>query len=117
MSILKLSLTSIPISSQGHGEYSELCTEKEFFTACGASENLACHVYRRGSPHCDILDMHLRALSAKHVECRFVKMDAEKAPFLTGKCEWVHHHIIKQLVQSQARLLADGYYLKLSITA
>lgn len=29
--------------------------------------------------------MHLKLLAKKHVETRFVKLDVERAPFLTGK--------------------------------
>lgn len=71
--------------ANGHGEYSELDGEKEFFTACNKSENVVCHFYRGGAERCRILDMHLKALAAKHVETRFVKLDAERAPFLTAR--------------------------------
>ncbi|XP_045526799.1 thioredoxin domain-containing protein 9 [Pieris brassicae] len=71
--------------ANGHGEYTEIDGEKEFFTVCNKSENLVCHFYRHDSPRCRIFDMHLKILAKKHVETRFVKMDAEKAPFLTGR--------------------------------
>ncbi|CAG4970211.1 unnamed protein product [Colias eurytheme] len=71
--------------SNGHGEYTEIDGEKEFFTVCNKSENVVCHFYRNDSERCRIVDMHLKVLAKKHVECRFVKMDAERAPFLTGR--------------------------------
>ncbi|TVU42170.1 hypothetical protein EJB05_08562, partial [Eragrostis curvula] len=67
----------------GHGEYSEV-PEKEFFAAAKASERLVCHFYRDNWP-CKVLDKHLLILAKQHVETRFIKVHAEKAPFLTEK--------------------------------
>lgn len=51
---------------------------------CNKSENVVCHFYRNDTPRCRIVDMHLKILAKKHIETRFVKLDAERAPFLTG---------------------------------
>lgn len=67
----------------GHGEYTEV-PEKEFFSIAKASERLVCHFYRDNWP-CKVVDKHLSALAKQHVETRFVKVHAEKAPFLTEK--------------------------------
>ncbi|OWR43559.1 thioredoxin domain-containing protein 9 [Danaus plexippus] len=69
----------------GHGEYTEIDNEKEFFGVCNKSENVVCHFYRNDTPRCRIVDMHLKILAKKHIETRFVKLDAERAPFLTGR--------------------------------
>ncbi|XP_047542800.1 thioredoxin domain-containing protein 9 [Vanessa atalanta] len=69
----------------GHGEYTEIDNEKEFFTVCNKSDNVVCHFYRNDTPRCRIVDMHLKLLAKKHIETRFVKLDAERAPFLTGR--------------------------------
>uniref|UniRef100_A0A0D9X5V5 Thioredoxin domain-containing protein n=1 Tax=Leersia perrieri TaxID=77586 RepID=A0A0D9X5V5_9ORYZ len=69
--------------SMGHGEYADL-PEKEFFAAAKASERLVCHFYRDNWP-CKVIDKHLSILAKQHVETRFVKVHAEKAPFLTEK--------------------------------
>ncbi|CAH0404205.1 unnamed protein product [Chilo suppressalis] len=69
---------------RGHGEYTEIDGEKEFFAICNKSTNVVCHFYRNDSPRCKIVDMHLKILCKKHVEARFVKLDAERAPFLTA---------------------------------
>ncbi|KAG2582801.1 thioredoxin domain-containing protein 9 homolog isoform X2 [Panicum virgatum] len=69
--------------AQGHGEYAEV-PEKEFFAAAKASERLVCHFYRDNWP-CKVLDKHLSILAKQHVETRFIKVHAEKAPFLTEK--------------------------------
>ncbi|KAJ0184415.1 hypothetical protein K1T71_000838 [Dendrolimus kikuchii] len=71
--------------ANGHGEYTEIDGEKEFFTICNKSANVVCHFYKNDTPRCKIVDMHLRLLAKKHVETRFVKLDVERAPFLTGR--------------------------------
>ncbi|KAL4702292.1 hypothetical protein ACJJTC_019706 [Scirpophaga incertulas] len=71
--------------ANGHGEYTEIDGEKEFFTVCNKSTNVVCHFYRNDTPRCRIVDMHLQTLAKKHVETRFVKLDVERAPFLTGR--------------------------------
>lgn len=49
------------------------------------------------SRRCQIVDKHLERLAPKHLECRFLKVDAEKALFLSERmeiivlptvCEW-----------------------------
>merc|ERR1719473_1629026 len=69
----------------GHGRYMELSDQKEFFDACKASKQLVIHFYRPSTIRCQIVDRHLEALSAKHLETRFLKINAEKCPFLIEK--------------------------------
>lgn len=71
--------------NNGHGEYSELADEKEFFEVSKKSANIVCHFYRDSTPRCRIVDMHLKTLAAKHVEAKFCKVNAEKCPFLTQR--------------------------------
>uniref|UniRef100_A0A2A4JT03 Thioredoxin domain-containing protein 9 n=1 Tax=Heliothis virescens TaxID=7102 RepID=A0A2A4JT03_HELVI len=71
--------------ANGHGDYTEIDGEKEFFTVCNKSENVVCHFYKNDTPRCKIVDMHLKILAKRHVETRFVKLDVERAPFLTGR--------------------------------
>ncbi|MCL7046355.1 hypothetical protein MKW94_004193 [Papaver nudicaule] len=70
--------------SLGHGEYSEIQSEKDFFTVVKASERVVCHFYRENWP-CKVIDKHLTILAKKHIETRFVKINAEKSPFLAEK--------------------------------
>ncbi|KAF3325815.1 thioredoxin domain-containing protein 9 [Carex littledalei] len=69
--------------SLGHGEYSEI-GEKEFFAAVKASERVVCHFYRQNWP-CQVMDKHMAILAKQHMETRFIKVHAEKSPFLTEK--------------------------------
>ncbi|CAL0300358.1 unnamed protein product [Lupinus luteus] len=70
--------------SLGHGEYTEIHSEKEFFSVVKASERVVCHFYRENWP-CKVMDKHLSILAKQHVETRFVKINAEKSPFLAEK--------------------------------
>lgn len=69
----------------GHGRYEEISDEKAFFEASKKSKNLVCHFYRESTFRCKIVDKHLEILAAKHVETRFIKIDAEKCKFLIEK--------------------------------
>lgn len=71
--------------ANGHGVYSELADEKEFFEVSKKSPNIVCHFYRDSTERCRIVDMHLKILAAKHVEAKFCKVNAEKSPFLTQR--------------------------------
>ncbi|GER36886.1 thioredoxin superfamily protein [Striga asiatica] len=68
----------------GHGEYSEIPNEKEFFSVVKASERVVCHFYRENWP-CKVVDKHLSILAKQHIETRFVKINAEKSPYLSEK--------------------------------
>ncbi|KAM7360084.1 thioredoxin domain-containing protein 9 [Cochliomyia hominivorax] len=69
----------------GHGTYSELADEKEFFEVSKKSPNIVCHFYRDSTERCRIVDMHLKILAGKHIEAKFCKVNAEKSPFLTQR--------------------------------
>ncbi|KAF6717048.1 Thioredoxin domain-containing protein 9 [Oryzias melastigma] len=71
--------------SKGHGEYREIPSEKDFFSEVKESKNVVCHFYRSSTFRCKILDKHLAILAKKHVETKFIKLNAEKAPFLTER--------------------------------
>ncbi|KAI3803742.1 hypothetical protein L1987_31904 [Smallanthus sonchifolius] len=74
--------------SLGHGEYSEIFSEKDFFTIVKASDRVVCHFYRENWP-CKVVDKHLGILAKQHIETRFIKIQAEKSPFLAEKLKIV----------------------------
>ena len=43
------------------------------------------HFYRPSTRRCEIMDKHLTLLARKHIETRFIRIDAEKSPFVTEK--------------------------------
>ncbi|KAF0026620.1 hypothetical protein F2P81_021357 [Scophthalmus maximus] len=71
--------------SKGHGEYREISSEKDFFSEVKDTKNVVCHFYRSSTFRCKILDKHLTTLAKKHVETKFIKLNVEKAPFLTER--------------------------------
>lgn len=71
--------------SLGHGEYSEIPDEKEFFEVSKQSKNIVCLFYKDDSPRSKIVDFHLKILAKNHVEARFCKLNVERCPFLTER--------------------------------
>jgi hypothetical protein len=69
---------------KGHGEYTEIAEEKDFFEMAKKSSNFVCHFYRDDFFRCKVIDKHLNILARKHMETKFCKINAEKCPFLTG---------------------------------
>lgn len=70
--------------SLGHSEYTEIPSEKDFFSVVKASDRVVCHFYRDNWP-CKVMDKHMGILAKQHIETRFVKINAEKSPFLAEK--------------------------------
>ncbi|XP_066928883.1 uncharacterized protein [Clytia hemisphaerica] len=69
----------------GHGKYEELKDEKEFFEEQKKSERFVCHFYRESTFRCKIIDKHLDIVARKHIETRFVKIDAERSMWLAQR--------------------------------
>ncbi|KAL6345412.1 hypothetical protein AAG906_015895 [Vitis piasezkii] len=58
------------LKKQGHGEYREV-TEADFLGEVTGSEK--------------IMDKHLKSLAPRHMDTKFIKLDAENAPFFVAK--------------------------------
>ncbi|KAL9248162.1 hypothetical protein vseg_021517 [Gypsophila vaccaria] len=69
---------------KGHGEYREV-SEGDFLGEVTSSELVICHFYHREFYRCKIMDKHLKSLAPKHVDTKFIKVDAENAPFFVSK--------------------------------
>merc|ERR1712224_304687 len=69
---------------QGHGEYREIAEEEFLKEVCG-SQWCVVHFYHREFFRCKIVDKHLRILAQKHLSCKWLTLDAEKAPFFVTK--------------------------------
>ncbi|KAF3440712.1 hypothetical protein FNV43_RR18998 [Rhamnella rubrinervis] len=72
------------LKKQGHGEYREI-NEGDFLGEVTGSENVICHFYHHEFYRCKIVDKHFKSLSLKHVDTKFIKLDAENAPFFITK--------------------------------
>jgi hypothetical protein len=71
----ELKLKQLAIKQQkwrgkGHGEYSELANQQDFFEATKGSDRLVVHFYRGSSPMCEVVDKHLGILAHKHLEAK-----------------------------------------------
>jgi thiol-disulfide isomerase/thioredoxin len=62
-----------------------LTDTKEFFNTAKKSQRVVVHFFRSVTPRCQIVDAHLERLAPKHTETRFLKIDAEKNPFLVER--------------------------------
>ncbi|AEE78732.1 Thioredoxin domain-containing protein PLP3B [Arabidopsis thaliana] len=69
---------------QGHGEYREV-SEGDFLGEVTRSEKVICHFYHKEFYRCKIMDKHLKTLAPRHVDTKFIKVDAENAPFFVTK--------------------------------
>lgn len=70
--------------AKGHGEFREI-SQDEFLKEVTGSPMVAVHFYHRDFERCKIMDMHLAKLARTHIECKFLKLNAEKAPFFVEK--------------------------------
>lgn len=70
--------------AKGHGQYREV-VQDEFLAEVTASLNVVCHFYHRDFSRCEIMNHHLAKLAPMHVESKFIRINAEKAPFFVEK--------------------------------
>lgn len=68
----------------GHGKFEEI-TEEEFLPTVTKSKFIVVHFYHKDFELCKVMDKHLSIISKRHVESKFVKIDAEKCPFFVAK--------------------------------
>lgn len=71
----------------GHGELRTIAQD-DFLPECtGKSEWVAMHFYHEDFERCKIMDHHLKMIAPQHMNCKFLRMDAEKAPFFVHKLQ------------------------------
>mmetsp|Transcript_14125 Transcript_14125/g.18879 ORF Transcript_14125/g.18879 Transcript_14125/m.18879 type:complete len:352 (-) Transcript_14125:309-1364(-) len=69
---------------RGHGSYTQIA-EDEFLREVTASKKCVVHFFHTDFERCKIMDHHLRTIATKHIEAKFVKIDAAKTPFFVTK--------------------------------
>lgn len=90
---------------KGHGQYREI-VQDEFLAEVTSSLRVVCHFYHGDFPRCNIIDHHIQRLVGRHVETKFIKINAEKAPFFTEKVRThIHTHTITTVVLLSLLLL------------
>ena len=73
--------------SLGHGQYRTICQD-EFLKECaGSSEFVAIHFFHKEFERCKVMDYHLEIVATQHISCKFLRIDAEKAPFFVSKLQ------------------------------
>ena len=68
----------------GHGTYTEI-VESEFLPLVTKTKYVVVAFFHKDFQRCKIIDMHLFNICRDHEECRFVRLDAERAPFFINK--------------------------------
>lgn len=69
---------------RGHGDYRDI-EERDVFRVLRHSDRALLHFYTHESENCKVLDSHLHQLCTTHVECKFLKLDAEKSPYFVER--------------------------------
>ncbi|KAK5581796.1 hypothetical protein RB653_003374 [Dictyostelium firmibasis] len=67
-----------------HGELKEI-DEQDFLKEVTGTDNVVVHFYHSDFQRCKILDKSLDILAKTHLGTKFLKINAEKAQFFTGK--------------------------------
>jgi len=69
----------------GHGSLSKINDQQEFFAACKKSARVVCIFTRNSNKYGKAMLEHAELLAQRHLEARFIWVDAENAPFLTER--------------------------------
>lgn len=69
---------------RGHGQYRTIIQD-EFLPEMTNSDKVICHFFHRDFERCKVMHHHLEKLAPKHIETKFVSIDAEKTPFFVEK--------------------------------
>jgi len=74
------------LQAAGHGEYREI-TEEEFLKEVCGSQWVVVHFHHHEFFRCKIVDKHLRIIAQQKnaLTCKFLTLNAEKAPFFVAK--------------------------------
>jgi thiol-disulfide isomerase/thioredoxin len=71
--------------AQGHGEVRTIIQD-EFLPECTGSSKFVCvHFFHDDFERCKIMDQHLKKIATQHLTCKFLRINAEKAPFFVAK--------------------------------
>ena len=59
----------------------------DFLPQVTKTQYVVCAFFHKDFERCKIIDMHLQKIAPQHTETRFIKLDAEKAPFFVEKLQ------------------------------
>lgn len=66
------------------GDYREI-TQDEFLPEVTSHKLVICHFYHDEFQRCRVIDQHLQQISQTHPETKFLRLNAEKAPFFIAR--------------------------------
>lgn len=69
---------------KGHGTLRDIIQD-EFLSSVTSSNKVICLFYHKDFERCKIMTHHLEKIAPRHIETKFIKIDAEKAPFFVQK--------------------------------
>jgi len=72
--------------AKGHGQY-RMIYQDDFLPECTGSKFVAVHFFHKEFERCKIMDHHLGLIAPAFLTCKFVRIDAEKAPFFVSKLQ------------------------------
>ncbi|MCO5579014.1 hypothetical protein L7F22_032865 [Adiantum nelumboides] len=72
------------LEKKGHGDYRDV-GEADFLAEVTGSDKVVCHFYHHEFVRCKIIDKHLKVLAPKYFDTKFIRVDAENAPFFVAK--------------------------------
>ena len=80
-------------NSRGHGEYRTISQDEFLPETCAAASNgtrtnsewVVVHFFQDEFLKCQIMDHHLKIIAEQHLECKFLRIQASKAPFFCAK--------------------------------
>merc|ERR1712159_538044 len=84
----------------GHGKLNEINSDKDFFEEAKGAKKMVVHFYRNTTMRCKLLDEHLKTLSKKHLETKFLKLDVDK-------CDWIVERLNIRVIPTLA-FVKDG---------
>ncbi len=66
------------------GDYREI-TQDEFLPEVTSHKLVICHFYHSEFQRCQVIDQHLQLICHTHPESKFLRINAEKAPFFVAR--------------------------------
>jgi thiol-disulfide isomerase/thioredoxin len=70
----------------GYGSYMEV-SEEDFLKEVTTAPTVICHFYHREFAKCAVMDKHLEILAKQYPQIKFIKLNAEKAPFIVARLQ------------------------------
>lgn len=71
--------------NNGHGGMTKITDQKDFFAVTKQSERVIALFTRDSNRWGKVMTEHLKNLAPRHMEARFIELDAENSPFITDK--------------------------------